>query len=126
VGGSWLRSGALSDDDVIDLINAKLVPVWIDVRTESLPPLPPGTISSRIELDANRRVVKPLQEGFFLRSLVLSSDGKVVLNLQDDSPEGARASMRDHGYFSYAQVKAIDYLPMLRDAIARNSPPAAP
>jgi hypothetical protein len=97
------------------------VPVWVDIRSEPVPPLPEGTLSPKIELDENRRVTKPLQMGFFLRSLVLSPDGKVVLNPQVDTPEGMKASMKEHGYFSYAQVKAKDYLPMLQNALAHGS-----
>jgi len=46
---------------------------------------------------------------------VLASDGETLLNRQK-----AKASLGDlfsEGHFPYAQVKAKDYLPMLRDAL---------
>jgi hypothetical protein len=122
VGGSWLRSGALSDKQVIALVNSRMVPVWVDVRHEPLPPLPAGGLPPGFELDEHRRFRAPLQEGFFLRSLVLSPDAQVLLNPQPDSREASKASLYEKGYFSYAQVKAADYLPMLEEAIARLSP----
>lgn len=104
---------------MIDLVNSRLVPVWLDVRREPVPPLPDRAIPPQIQLDGQRRVKAPLQLGFFLRSLVISPDGSRVLNPQPDTPEESKASLRERGYFSYAQVKAADYLPMLLGALAQ-------
>ncbi len=111
MGGDWLRSGALSDQQVIHFVNDELVPVWLNVRTTPVPELPAlQPVLAGVELDANR-MVADRHRGFFVRSAVLSSDTKTLLN-----PEPTDAPMRmlfSAGHFPYARVKAKDYLAML-------------
>ena len=120
MGANALRSGALSDQRVISLVNEQFVPVWIDVRKQALPPLPfDGEFLVRTELDEDRHVDDLFSQGFFLRSLVVSPDGKRLLNPQGSTVDRSVQSFRKQGYFSYAQVKAGDYLKMLGGALER-------
>ena len=96
-----------------------MVAVWIDIRTTPIPLLPEGALPPHVRLDEHRLISNPLSEGFFVRSLVYSADGRTLLNPQSDVPADSRASLLHRGYFSYAQVKAKDYLPMLKEAVAR-------
>jgi hypothetical protein len=117
VGANALRSGALSDRRVIERINARYVPVWVDVRKSALPPLPDREqFIVRTQLDASGRVCDTFSQGFFLRTLVVSSDGRRLLNPQPPDVAGSRDTFRHRGHFSYAQVKADDYLEMLDGA----------
>jgi hypothetical protein len=100
------------------LITAALIPVWVNLREAPLPAL--ATLDSVLggtRLDAARRVDDALSRGFFLRSVVLSPDGADILNPQDATPEGSWATWSRCGYFSYAQVHAADYRPMLEAAL---------
>lgn len=115
MGGAKLRDGALSDDEVLAFINREFVPVWIDVRTTPLPDVAClEEAIEGIEYDADGRVVGSFNQGFFLRSVVLSSDATTVLNRQD---KPALGDLFTKGHFSYAQVNADDYLRMLRGAL---------
>lgn len=118
MGGAKLRDGALSDEEVLSLVNREFVPVWIDVRTTPLPDVAClEEAIEGIEYDADGRVTGSFNQGFFLRSVVLSSDGETLLNRQD---KPALGDLFTKGYFSYAQVKPDDYLKMLRDALAKS------
>lgn len=99
-------------------MNREFVPVWVDVRTTPLPDV--ASIEPAlegIEYDADGRVTGSFNQGFFLRSLVLSSDAATLLNPQD---KPALGDLFSKGYFSYAQVKADDYLKMLRGSLERS------
>jgi hypothetical protein len=120
VGGAALRAGALSDQRVISLINERFVPVWINVRTDPLPPIKAVEQALlRTQLDRDRHVSDVFSEGFFLRSLVLSPDAQDLLNPQADTVGGSMESYARRGYFAYAQVHPNDYLIMLEGALRR-------
>ena len=113
-----LRDGALSDPEVITLVNEEFVPVWINVRTTPVPDLAcMNEVLHNVEVNPDGRVQGSFSQGFFLRSVVLASDGETLLNAQ---PGGASlGDLFSEGHFKYGQVKAKHYLPMLRDALAR-------
>jgi hypothetical protein len=70
-----------------------------------------------VEVNSDGRVQGSFSQGFFLRSVVLASDGETLLN-----PQPGGASLGDlfsEGHFKYGQVKAKHYLPMLRGALER-------
>lgn len=102
-------------------MNAGFVPVWVNVRTQPVPDVAClRKVMGGVEVDPDRRVEGAFNRGFFLRSVVLASDGETLLN-----PQAGRASLGQlfsSGYFAYAQVKARDYLEMLRGALARIDP----
>jgi hypothetical protein len=95
------------------------VPVWINVRATPVPDLAcMEDVLGKVEVDGDNIVQGNFNQGFFLRSVVLASDGETLLNPQDIE----HASLGDLftvGHFPYAQVKATDYLPMLRAALCR-------
>lgn len=90
--------------------------MWINVRSAPLPDVACLEHATEgIPIDGDGYVRGSFNQGFFLRSIVLASDGETLLNRQK-----AKASLGDlfsEGHFPYAQVKAKDYLPMLRDAL---------
>ena len=103
---------------MIDTVNERFVPVWVNIREEPIPD--PRALDAAIEgitLDERRRVSGGFSQGFFLRSVVLSADGGTLLNPQDKPSLGHLFSQ---GHFPYAQVKAEDYLAMLEGAL-RNA-----
>ena len=113
-----LRDGALSDPEVVTLVNEEFVPVWINIRTTPVPDLAcMEEVLHNVEVDADNRVQGNFSQGFFLRSVVLASDGETLLN-----PQPGGASLGDlitEGHFKYGQVKSKHYLPMLREALER-------
>ncbi len=120
MGGAALRSGALSNEEVIALVNGEFVPVWIDVRTTPLPPLPIWPlVLLKTQLGADRRVVDLFSQGFFLRSLVLTADGQTLLNPQADTVIGSVTTSSQKGYYAYAQTKPQDYQVMLQGSLLR-------
>ena len=104
---------------MVDLVNDRLVPVWINIRTSPIPNVPAIDESlGSVKLDETRRVAGGFSQGFFVRSLVLSHDVRFLLNPQaNDDP---MRTFQVKGHFPYAQVKTDDYLPMLNDALART------
>ncbi len=120
MGGAALRAGALSDPGIIALVNERFVPVWINVRKEALPPTPAiGRVLLRSQLDRERKIDDLFSQGFFLRSLVLTSDGQELLNPQAATVDESVATYSRKGYFAYAQVKPEDYRVMLEAALRR-------
>src|SRR5215510_3524499 len=113
-----LRDGALSDPQVVALVNDEFVPVWINVRTTPVPDLAcMEDVLEKVEVNADNLVQGSFSQGFFLRSVVLASDGETLLNPQ---PGGAAlGDLFTEGHFKYGQVKAKHYLPMLRQALER-------
>ncbi len=82
------------------------MPVWINIRTTSIPDLPcMEAVLNGVPLDEDRKPTGGLNQGFFLRSFVLSSDGKTLLNPQP------------RAVFAYAQVNAPEYLEQLERAL---------
>jgi len=106
-------------------VNSRFVAVWVNIRTEPVPDVAclRGVIEG-VRLDADRRVEGALNRGFFLRSVVLAGDGETLLNPQPG--EASLGQLFSNGYFAYAQVKAQDYLEMLRSALARLDPEGGP
>jgi hypothetical protein len=120
VGGAALRASALSDPQVIALINDRFVPVWVNIRKDSLPPTPViGRVLLRTQVDPERKVSDLFSQGFFLRSLVLTPDGETLLNPQAETVDGSLSTYSQKGYFAYAQVKPQDYLIMLQGSLRR-------
>lgn len=118
-----LRDGALSDPEVIALVNERFVPVWVDIRTTPVPDVEClADVLDRVTVDEQRFVSGLFNQGFFLRSVVLASDGETLLN-----PQSGGASLWKlftDGHFAYAQVKPRDFLRMLREALDLPVPPS--
>ncbi len=107
---------------MIRLVNARFVPVWINIRKSPVPDLRPvDEAIGGVKLDAERRVAAGFSQGFFVRSLVIDSELRFLLNPQpSDDP---MRTFNVKGHFPYAQVKAQDYLPMLQVALERSRGP---
>ncbi|MBI3856951.1 MAG: hypothetical protein HY293_14785 [Planctomycetes bacterium] len=92
--------------------------MWINVRTTPVPDLAcMEDVLHKVEVDPDGMVQGNFNQGFFLRSVVLASDGETLLN-----PQPGGASLFDlvtDGHFPYGQVKPKHYLPMLRGALER-------
>ena len=102
---------------MIDLVNGRFVPVWINTREEPVPDLRALDLAVEgIELDERRRVAGGFSRKFFLRSVALSPDGGTLLNPQDKPSLG---HLFTQGHFPYAQVKAEDYLAMLEGSLRK-------
>jgi hypothetical protein len=101
------------------LVREAFVPLWIDVRTQAIPPLPESEawlIEGRI--DERGRIVDAFSKGYFLRTIVVSPDGARLLNRQERTVGGSFGRLLTGGAFAYAQVDPGDYLVMLRRALA--------
>lgn len=102
------------------MINEELVAVWINVRTT---PVPDFSFTDQVllngRLDERRMIKDPFSEGFFLRSLVITPDGKTLLNPQPPTVVGASMQFFTRGDVSYAQIDVGDYRSMLQRALAR-------
>lgn len=108
-----LRDGALSDDKVIDLVNAEFVPAWINIRTTPVPDVSAlDTARTEVPMDADRNVAAGFSRTFLVRSVAMTPDGKTALN--PDSCGGG-----------FPITKADDYLAMLRGALERYRAPKA-
>lgn len=101
-------------------MNARFEPVWINVRTTAVPE-DAGVVAGTddLSLNSDRTVPAGFHKGFFVRSLVLAPGGARLLNPQSRGQPMATFNAR--GHFPYAQVKAGDYLPMLREALATSA-----
>ena len=103
---------------MVDFVNEEFVPVWINVRTTPVPDLAcMEEVLHNVRVNANGFIQGSFSQGFFLRSVVLASDGETLLN-----PQPGGASLGDlftEGHFKYGQVKPQHYLPMLRQALDR-------
>jgi hypothetical protein len=113
-----LRDGALSDPEVVALVNDEFIPVWINIRTTPVPDIAcMEEVLANVEVNSDGFVQGSFSQGFFLRSVVLGNDGETLLN-----PQPGGASLGDlftEGHFKYGQVKSKHYLPMLRGALER-------
>ncbi len=120
-GGDVLRSAALNDDRVIEMINARFVPVWINVRTSAVPPFPfLDQVLVTGKVDADRRVIDRFSRTFFFRSVISSADGQILLN--PGAPTVAKTAQKIvfEGDSSYEVNTPEDYLTMMRHALARE------
>lgn len=92
--------------------------MWVNVRTTPVPDLAcMNEVLDKVEVNSDGLVQGSFSQGFFLRSIVLASDGETLLN-----PQPGGASLGDlftDGHFPYAQVKSKHYLPMLRESLER-------
>ena len=119
-GADFLRSDALRDRRVIDLLNASFVPVWINVRTTPLPPFPfLADILVTAKLDADRRVVDGWSRTFYVHSIAVSPDGQRLLNPGAKTVAQTAKALIFDGNFSYEALEAGEYLGMLRRALER-------
>ncbi len=105
---------------MIALIDAELVPLWINVRTTPLPRLPivPDVLVNA-RVDADHKVEDLFSRGFFLRSVVVTPDGRTLLNPSPRTIAGSLAHIATEGDLAYAEVDPRDYRSMLQHAIAR-------
>ena len=105
---------------MIGLVNDEVVPVWINIRKQPVPPLPfTDQVLLNGRLDDRRMIKDPFSEGFFLRSLVITPDGATLLNPQPPTVVGASLQFFSRGDVSYAQIDTGDFLSMLQHALAR-------
>jgi hypothetical protein len=117
-----LRDGALSDPEVVSFVNDEFVPVWINIRTTPIPDIAcMNEVLEKVEVDSSGMVQGSFSQGFFLRSVVLASDGETLLNPQPGAP--SLGGLIADGHFPYGQVKPKHYLPMLRGALERSRNP---
>ena len=97
--------------------------MWLNVRTTPLPAFAPvdGALIEA-KLDENRHVCNPFSLGFFIRSLVLSPDGKVLLNPEANDAHdvtGSGTAYLNEGHFAYAEHRPQPYLDMLFRALEK-------
>ena len=114
-------SAALNDDRVIEMINDRFVPVWVNVRTTPVPPFPfleHVLVTGRV--DADRRVIDRFSRTFFFRSVISSSDGQVLLNGGPDTVAKIAKSIVFEGESSYEANTPEDYLTMMLRALERD------
>lgn len=98
------------------------MPVWINIRTTPVPDLAcMNEVLGKVELNPDGLVQGSFSQGFFLRSVVLASDGETLVNPQPASP--SLGDLFVEGHFPYGQVKSRHYLPMLRGALERARNP---
>jgi len=120
LGGDYLRSGALRDPTVIALINDQFVPVWINVREQPVPPFPfTDQVLVTATLDQRRRVIDRFSLTFYLRSVIVSPDGRTLLNPGAPTVAKATAKLVFEGDFTYQSHGPGEYLTMLRHALDR-------
>jgi len=104
---------------IIHLVNSEFVAVWINVRTTPIPRIPcMDTVLNGVQVNREGYVQGDFNQGFFLRSAVLSSDGRTLLNTE--SGDAPMAKMFSEGHFPYGWVKPSDYLVMLHRSLARH------
>lgn len=102
------------------LVNARFVPVWIDIRESPLPHLPIWPqVLIKAQLGPDNRIVDLGSQGFFLRSIVLTPDGQTLLNAQASTVGDSVETESRTGYFAYAQTKPQDYFNMLNASLIR-------
>ena len=105
---------------MIALLNDQFVPVWINVRTTALPRLPVlKDVLVNAKVDENNRISDTFSKGFFIRSVVLTPDGREILNPAPRTVGKSLEHFTMDGDLGYAQVDGPDYLTMLRHALDR-------
>lgn len=93
------------------------MPVWINVRTTPVPDIAcMEEVLDGVPYDRERFVQGLFNKGFFLRSVVLASDGETLLNRQSGGMSPCK--LIADGHFAYAQVKPSHYRRMLEEALA--------
>ena len=106
---------------MIDFVNDQFVPVWINVRTTAVPDFPfIGDVLLNAKLDEGHFVKDVFSQGFFVRSVIVTPDGKTLLNRETSTTfMGGMAHLATEGTFSYAAVDPGDYLSMLKHSLDR-------
>ena len=106
-----LRGQALSDDRVIDLLNARFVSVWVDTTRHGIPDAPAlQDVREWFEKTTSSGATEWIATSFYLGSVVLSPDGRKRIN-DSNLPWP----------WKYKEVKAADYLDMLEAALRRGA-----
>ena len=104
-----LRGQALSDDRVIDLLNTRFVPVWVDSTRHGIPDAPAlRDVRDWFDGTTSSGLTEWIATSFYLGSVVLTPDGEERIN---DS--------KLPWPWKYKEVKAADYLDMLDGALRR-------
>jgi hypothetical protein len=97
------------------------VALWVDVREKPVPPIPDlHKVLINGRMDARRMIVDPFSEGFFVRTVIVSPDGKTLLNPQESTLGRAGLRILKEQTVPYAQVTTNDFWLMLRGALARH------
>jgi hypothetical protein len=111
---------ALSDPKLIQLINDRFVPVWINVRDTPIPNLPRlDQVLIEAKLDEHRMISNLFSLGFFVRAVVLNPEADTILNYQTNTIIGRGLRIFTEGSYSYAQLSSHDLEPVLRDSLER-------
>jgi hypothetical protein len=119
-GADFLRSDALRDRRVIDLVNLAFVPVWINVRTTALPRFPfQERILVTAKVDADNRVIDRFSRTFFVHTILVSPDGTTLLNPGAATVAQTAKQLVFDGSFSYEAIDAGEYLGMMQHALER-------
>jgi len=105
---------------VISLLNDQFVPVWINVRTTPLPRLAAmKDVLVNAKVDGDNKISDTFSKGFFIRSVVLTPDGREILNPQPRTVGKSLVHFTMDGDLGYAQVDGPDFLTMLRHSLER-------
>jgi hypothetical protein len=120
LGGDWLRTSALRDARVIQMINDQFVPVWINVRNTPIPPFPfVQQVLVTATIDKDNRVVDWFSRSFFLRSVIATPDGQTLLNPSAPTVAKTTAKVVFEAESGYQSNEPGDYLTMLKHALDR-------
>ena len=96
---------------MIQLVNARFIPVWVNVRADAYPLVP--ALSDRdwtMWVAPGGVVLNPFYLSFLVRSYVLSPDCRTLLNDQGDMLSTMMES---------TTLGSNDYVPMLEDALRK-------
>jgi len=118
LGADYLRSSALADPRVVEQINRDLVPVWINIRTNALPPWPfIQDILVTASIDGERRVSDNFSRAFFFRSLMISADGQTLYNPGAKTVNEAAKQLIVNGTWTFEANEPNEYLSMLKHGL---------
>ncbi|MFI5288679.1 MAG: hypothetical protein ACHQ17_03480 [Polyangia bacterium] len=105
---------------MISLLNDQFVPVWINVRTTPLPRLAVlKQVLLNATVDGDNKISDTFSKGFFLRSVVLTPDGREILNPQPRTVGKSIVHFAMDGDLGYAEVDGADFLTTLRHSLER-------
>jgi hypothetical protein len=120
MGGDYLRSAALRDPQVIDVINKQFVPVWINVRTTPVPRWPfLADVLTTATVDKDGRFTDRWSRTFYVHSVIVSPDGQRLLNKGAGTVASTAHALIFEGNFSYSAIDPGEYLGMLKRALER-------
>jgi len=122
LGADYLRSSALADARVIEQINRDLVPVWINIRTTSLPPWPfVKDVLVTATIDGENRVNDNFSRAFFFRSLMISADGSTLYNPGAKTVNEAAKQLIVYGTWTFEANEPGEYLGMLKHGMESSA-----